>query len=514
MSKILMISTIILIAAFQCYWISRLYNDEWMTLKKETDLLFRDVVYKLQLQRFRSDSTFFKKGMPDNLFAFNVIDSVREKIIDSTLRDSASGNERHIFLSIGDEVHRDPLSGKATAGTIVIRKDDSFNMPFPPPGTPPRIIQYFSTDKKINDSLPVKRIDSAYTTDLKKNNIDVPFIITVVTSKENELRNSVKPDELKTNFTFVGLTNAYAYQAEFASPFSYVIGKIKFQILISFLLLAITILSFLFLYRNLLAQRRLAEIKNEFISNITHELKTPIATVNVAIEALQKFNAIQNPERTKEYLEISASELQRLSMLVDKVLRLSMFENSEIKLNKEYFDLKQLAQEVISTMKLQTGKLNANIELVTDDNSFTVHADKLHFTSVLYNLLDNALKYSREKIDIKVILQRNDNIITLSVKDNGIGIAAEYKGKIFDKFFRVPNSDKHNIKGYGLGLSYVRNIIMRHLGFIYVETELGKGSTFVIKFPVEEASVIRFDEHRMIRKKVITPTLFKKKRKV
>jgi len=502
-----MIGTIALIAAFQCYWVTRLYKDEWISLKKETDVLFRDVVYRLQLQRFRSDTTFFKKGMPDNLFAFNIIDSVREKIIDSTFRDSVSGKERHIFMSIGDEVHPDGFPGKNMGGTMVIRKEDSFDMPFPPQGAPPRIIQYFSTNKKINDSLPVKKIDSAYKAELKKNNIDVPFIITVIAGKENELRNSVKPDELKTNFTFVGLSNAHAYQADFANPFQYIVSQIKFPILVSLLLIAITILSFVFLYRNLLVQRKLAGMKNEFISNITHELKTPIATVNVAIEALRNFNAIQNPERTKEYLDISASELQRLSLLVDKVLRLSMFENKEIQLSKEWFDLKQLAVEVINSMKLQTEKLNANIVLLADENPacrqtgiFTVHADKLHFTSVLYNLLDNALKYSKEKIDIKVLLQKSDNIITISVKDNGIGIPPECKGRIFDNFFRVPGNDRHNTKGYGLGLSYVRNIIMRHQGFIHVESVLDKGSEFIIKFPVEEASVVRFDEHRVIRK--------------
>src|SRR6266487_1857243 len=508
-----MIGTIALIAAFQCYWVTRLYKDEWSNLKKETDVLFRDVVYKLQLQRFRSDTTFFKKGIPDNLFLFDVIDSVKEKFIDSAMRNHVAGKERQIMISFGTQRHRDSINDhEEEAYRTIIGRPDSFNMSFPSPGEPPpSVIKYFSGNKAINDSLPLQKIDSAYKAELLKSGIDLSFIVKTSSGKENELKNTIKPDELKTNFTFVGLSKAYAYQAKFANPFAYIIGKIKFQILISLLLLAITILSFVFLYRNLLAQRKLAEIKNEFISNITHELKTPIAIVNVAIEALRKFNAIQSPERTKEYLDISASELQRLSLLVDKVLRLSMFENKEIKLNKEWFDLKQLTEEVINTMNLQTEKLKANIELLADENDFAVHADKLHFTSVLFNLLDNALKYGKEKIDIKVILQRSGNIITVSVKDNGIGIAPEYKGKIFDKFFRVPDSNQHNTKGYGLGLSYVRNIIMRHQGFIQVESELGEGSTFTIKFPVEEAPVVRFDEHRVIRKKEFS---IKKKKKL
>lgn len=487
LSKTFMISTIILIAAFQCYWITRLYKDEWSNLKKETDVMFRDVVYKLQLQRFKSDTNFakvFVKNGPDNLFAFNVLDSVREKIVDSVWRDS-SGRERHVFGRFIGGLRHDSLPEPPAGARVVISEEDSFDMPFPPPGFPAPNVKYIFRGK-INDSLPVRKIDSAFKADLSKNNITVPFVVKVVAGREKELRNSVKPDVLKTNFTFVGLSNAYAYQAEFANPFTYILGEIKVQILISFLLIAITVLSFVFLYRNLLAQRRLAQIKNEFISNITHELKTPIATVNVAIEALRNFNAIQNPEKTKEYLDISASELQRLSMLVDKVLRLSMFESKEIKLTKEWFDLKQLTAEVINTMKLQSEKKKAAIELITEENNVMVHADKLHFTSVLYNLIDNALKYSKEKIDIKVNLQRSDNIITLSVKDNGIGIPQEYKGRIFEKFFRVPTNNTHDTKGYGLGLSYVSEIVKRHQGFITVESEFGKGSTFIIKFPAEE----------------------------
>lgn len=484
-----------MIVAFQCYWIARLYNDEWNDLKKETDVLFREAMYKLQLQRFRSDTAFFAKGLPDNLFAFNVIDSVRERIIDSTMKDSSLRRDHQLIVSVGSELHRDSFRDRNIEGAFVIRRDDSFDLPFPPEGgPPPRIIKYFSTNKKLNDSLPVSRIDSAYKEDLDKNDIEIPFVIKVVSGKEKDLRNLEEPKDLATNFTFVGLANAYAYQAQFATPFSYILGKMKFQILVCFLLVAITVVSFVFLYRNMLEQRKLAEIKNQFISNITHELKTPIATVSLAIEALRNFNAIQNPERTKEYLDISASELQRLSMLVDKVLRLSMFEAKEIKLTKEWFDLKQLTEEVISTMKLQSEEKNAIIEFTADEDDFTVHADKLHFTSVLYNLIDNALKYSTEKIDIRVSLQKSENIITLSVKDSGIGIPADYRGKVFDKFFRVPSKDTYNTKGYGLGLSYVSEIIKHHGGSITLESETGKGSTFIIKFPVEERYVQQSEE--------------------
>ena len=224
-------------------------------------------------------------------------------------------------------------------------------------------------------------------------------------------------------------------------------------------------------------------MKNDFISNITHELKTPIATVNVAIEALRNFDALQSPERTKEYLDISAAELQRLSLLVDKVLKLSMFENKEIELQKQNFDLKQLIEEVMYSMRLQFEKQGAQINFKSMGPDFMILADRLHITSVIYNLFDNALKYSKSNPTINIELASLQNEMIFSVADSGIGIAPDYASKIFDKFFRVPSGDHHNIKGYGLGLSYAAEVVRKHQGTIHLETELGKGSRFTVKLP-------------------------------
>ena len=273
-------------------------------------------------------------------------------------------------------------------------------------------------------------------------------------------------------------------------------------ILFSILLLGITMLSFILLYRTLLRQRRLVAVKNEFISNISHELKTPIATVGVAIEALRNFGAAQSPERTKEYLDISAAELQRLGLLVDKVLKISLLESRKIELKKESFDIKALVLEVINIMKLQFEKYKAQVNVQTTGDHFIIEADRLHITSVIYNLLDNALKYSKENpvIDLQLSSLPND-IIELRIKDNGIGIPKEYQSKVFDKFFRVPSNNTHNVKGYGLGLSYVKEIVSAHLGYIVVESESGKGSTFTVKLPFKEAPVIYFDDKRRILRK-------------
>lgn len=253
--------------------------------------------------------------------------------------------------------------------------------------------------------------------------------------------------------------------------------------MVSLLLVGVTVLSFTLLLRNLIQQRKLTQIKNDFISNITHELKTPIATVSVAIEALRNFDALHDPQRTKEYLAISSNELQRLSFLVDKVLKLSMFEKHQIELKEEAVDLLQLVNEVVTSMKLQFEKYKAKVNVQTQGYRFIIHADRLHITSVLFNLLDNALKYSKENPSIHIELKEEPQHIQLSVTDNGIGIAAEYRRKIFDKFFRVPSGNTHNVKGYGLGLSYVLYVIQKHYGSIDVESKPGIGSRFMIKLP-------------------------------
>lgn len=335
----------------------------------------------------------------------------------------------------------------------------------------------------VQDSVTVKEVTEAYGLRLKEDNIDLPFVVNKLDSTAPRSPNAVT----------IGFTNPVTFDLALPNTLGYMLGKLKLPILFSLLLITLTIASFVLLYRNMIKQKRLAELKNDLISNISHELKTPIATVGVAIEALKNFNAIDDPARTKEYLDISQNELQRLNLLVDKVLKLSIFEKKEIELKKERFDYKQLTAEIMNSMKLQFEKYRAKVSLNTEGESFYVDADKLHITSVVYNLLDNALKYGKENPEINVRLRSTDEHIELQVQDNGIGIPSEYKGKVFDKFFRVPTGDRHNIKGYGLGLSYVAEVVKRHKGEITVDSEAGKGSTFTVRLPKAKTPVISLD---------------------
>ncbi|RYU94477.1 sensor histidine kinase [Emticicia agri] len=326
----------------------------------------------------------------------------------------------------------------------------------------------------ITDTLKPKEIKQKYQAKLLKQQITVPFEVAV--NKAAQVDTSAK---LRAQVPFDGIV----YQANFADPDWFLIRKIVPQILFSIFLIAITSLSFWLIYRNLQQQRRLTALKNDFVSNITHELKTPISTVSVAIEALSNFNVLQNPTQTREYLEISKNELNRLSILVDKVLKMSVFEQKELVLNTDSINFSSLVESVLATMKLQFEKCQAHVNFDLLGKTFNIIGDSIHLTNVVYNLLENALKYSKEP-EINVILQENEENLQLSIEDNGMGISEEFLPKIFDKFFRVPTGNVHNIKGYGLGLSYVKNVIERHNGTIEVNSKIGEGSTFILRLPI------------------------------
>jgi two-component system, OmpR family, phosphate regulon sensor histidine kinase PhoR len=328
------------------------------------------------------------------------------------------------------------------------------------------------------DTLTINEISTVYNERMLQQNINVPFSIT----RYNKDISNDKESERAFNEVTIGFSHPVTYRLDLGNTSFYLTKRIIASIILSIFIVGFITVTFSLLYRNLLRQRRLAEIKNEFISNITHELKTPIATVSVAIEALRTFNASMDAEKSKEYLDISANELQRLSMLVDKVLKLSMFEKKEIELKYEPLNMQDLVAEVTSSMRLQFEKHNAVVN-VNAEGDTTLEGDRLHIVSIIFNLLDNALKYTNGSPKINIGIKGAQNKVSLCVSDNGIGIPAEYKDKIFDKFFRVPTGNLHNAKGYGLGLSYVAHVVNKHHGNIRVETGAEGGSKFIITLP-------------------------------
>lgn len=486
---LLMVVAILGITGFQLYWLRQNYVREKKSLSIKTEMLFRETILQLQVAKLKLDGTIWNvkdsshgktriimhetKGeqvsvrfKPEEEIV-STINVIRSKLKDS-LKANPGGNPGMVTISVnntGTEIHDDS-----------VRFDRHIQGH---PGKGDRIFNLLYGVDSLQDTIRLTEIDSAYSKALKKEKLNIPFSIAEKDSAD-------VLDEPLFNEVTVGFAHPVTYQLQVGNAFPYLLKQITQPILFSILLLGITMLSFVLLYRNLLKQQRLAALKNEFISNITHELKTPIATVGVAIEALKNFNAIQDPKRTKEYLDISSNELQRLSLLVDKVLKLSMFEKKEVELKLEPVNLKEVVDEVVDSLKLQLEKHHARVA-VTYEGDLTLQGDRLHLLSVVFNLLDNAVKYSKEEPAIKIDLQGKENTVVLSVTDNGIGIPQEYKDKVFDKFFRIPHGDTHNAKGYGLGLSYVAQVIQKHNGTISVESQAGIGTKFIITLPKEPA---------------------------
>ncbi len=332
-------------------------------------------------------------------------------------------------------------------------------------------------DSLLNDSIPLKSLHAEFSRVLQHEKLELPFTVE---------RQPVDSTIEKSFFAPQMGNEPSAYKLQLGSASSFLLKRISLPILFSIFLVSITILSFVLLYRSLIRQHRLAQMKNDLISNITHELKTPIATVGVAIEALKNFNAMNDPQRTKEYLDISQSELQRLGLLVDKVLKLSMFENKKIIIKPELFDLAEVVNEVVTSLRLQAEKFQARIN-VTGEGDMTMEGDRLHLLSVVFNLLDNAMKYSKANASIQVEIKGLEDSVVLKITDNGIGIAPAYQEKIFEKFFRVPTGDTHNAKGHGLGLSYVAQVIRQHNGTIELSSQEGIGSIFTVTLPKHSA---------------------------
>ncbi len=250
-------------------------------------------------------------------------------------------------------------------------------------------------------------------------------------------------------------------------------GSVSLLLLIGFCLI--------YMFYTILKQKRLSEIKDDFISNVSHELKTPVSTTLAAIQGMQHFGVLKDEEKTEQYLGTAAKEMNRLSTLIDTILNSAIYERSDFELQLVKFNLKEMLMEIINIQQLHSKK-EVKIEL----NYLTkqeILADKTHLYNVFINLIDNAIKYGKEKVSVKIECTDNGQEIKIQVTDNGNGIPMAYQKHIFDKFFRVPSPTDHSIKGYGLGLNYVKNIIENHKGRISLPKSDSNGSTFEINLP-------------------------------
>jgi two-component system phosphate regulon sensor histidine kinase PhoR len=233
----------------------------------------------------------------------------------------------------------------------------------------------------------------------------------------------------------------------------------------------------------LLKQKKLSDMKTDFINNMTHELKTPIATISIASEALKDTHVRSEGQRVERFVNIIHDENKRLAGHVEKVLQAAQMDRGDLKLKLQITDVHTLVETAAESLTLQVEQKNGSIELHLDAVNPCVEADETHLTNVIFNLLDNANKYTPDAPHLVITTRNTAQGLALTVQDNGIGMTREAQKHIFEKFYRVPTGNRHDVKGFGLGLNYVQTIVEAHGGSISVKSDLGKGSTFEVLLP-------------------------------
>ena len=352
-------------------------------------------------------------------------------------------------------------------------------------------ILYTASDKPLKERINFKQLDHFIKSELLNNGLDLPYHFTVTDRDGKEIYRCsdyvYDGEKIYSRLLFendppakMGYVNIF-----FPTMDDYIFSSVKFMIP-SIIFTIVLLITFIFTIYIIFRQKKLTEIKNDFINNMTHEFKTPISTISLAAQMLNDPAVGKSPVMFKHISGVINDETKRLRFQVEKVLQMSMFERQKATLKKKKVDANELINGVINTFRLKVESCHGTLDAELEATDPFVFVDEMHFTNVIFNLLDNAVKYKRADVDIslKVRTWNESNKLHISVEDNGIGIKKENLKKIFDKFYRVHTGNLHDVKGFGLGLAYVKKIISDHNGSIRAESELNVGTKFIIVLPL------------------------------
>lgn len=341
----------------------------------------------------------------------------------------------------------------------------------------------------VNNQIDASLLEFLLRTEFEKRNINADFEYGIYdcTHEKMVYGNYVSMQKSKSkNEPISNLPNwsnqGYYFGVQFPNREAQILNQMGIWSFSSAVLLLV-IVFFAYTLFVILKQKRLSEIQKDFINNMTHEFKTPIATIAVSTEVLKDPNIVQQPERLLNYTTIIENENNRLKKHVERVLQMARLDKEDIGLRKERVDLHEIIQEVVTAMHVTLQEKQGKLELFLGANQPLITADRHHLTNVIYNLLDNAIKYCNGNPLIVIRTKQDEKGITLEVQDNGIGVGEEHQNKIFQKFFRVPTGNVHDVKGFGLGLNYVKQIVEAHRGKVTLESAVGNGCTFSVFMP-------------------------------
>ena len=348
--------------------------------------------------------------------------------------------------------------------------------------------------------LNVRQLDLSISYELNQKGINTKFVFGIY-KPENET--FLLEDEPKYRRELI--SNGYANQLFRSDIFStpeylliyfpheqqFLLTELWSMILISMILIIIIVYSFAYTITTIFRQKKLSEMKNDFVNNMTHEFKTPISTISLACEALRDTDVRKREEFYENYIGVIQDESRRLAGMAEKILQTAVLDKGQFRMKRERINLHEIISDVIKNIMIQVEIKDGTIAKDFGASNPYLMGDRVHLTNLVYNLLDNANKYSPKRPVIRVITENNINGIIMTIEDNGIGISKAEQKKIFDKLYRVPTGNIHDVRGFGLGLSYAKAIIEEHHGKISLESEVNKGSKFRVFLPFHEGKEFR-----------------------
>jgi len=341
---------------------------------------------------------------------------------------------------------------------------------------------YQDLDSIIYESLLINGIDLHPTVGLYDGS-QGSFLYSTDPNREDELELS----PYRYSFQPAGVVSANKYFIILGFPKAELFLQHNTDIYVYMTLFLIVVIATMFFIslRTISNQRKLDQMKSEFINNMTHEIKTPISTIGLACEMLRDDTVSQDAESRANFIGIIADENQRMRVLVETILQSAKMSNKNFSINPKPIDINKIVEHVMQSFKLTINNRNGRIDTILNAEPSTIVADELHITNLLYNLVDNGIKYSTNEPHIVIETERQNGRFILRVKDHGIGISKADQRHVFEKFYRVSTGNIHNVKGFGIGLNYVAQVVRLHHGEIKLDSEQGAGSTFTISLPLD-----------------------------
>ncbi len=446
-------------------------------LETNEEIIYTNVISVQNLSDFTLNNTFIDSASGSKKDYKNYISRSKTEVFRNKEK-IADGLDQDIHRALNNETEPDEVIEKNgnVSELDKIGIDLAYN----------EIVSHYPIEERLSNS----NLQALLKNELSINKRDTNFEYAVF---NNGLSTSIKSKNFVYNehntysvpiLTDVENHSKYQLYVSFPQKTKFLASDLLPFILISLLFTVVIIAAYYSAIRQLITQRQISEIKNDFINNMTHEFKTPIATINLALDAIKNPKIIDDKEKVLRYAQMIRDENKRMHAQIENILRISKLEKKELDIPKEKMELTEILEDAVDHVSLLIEDREGSVTTHFNAQRDTVLINPTHFTSVFVNIIDNAIKYSPNAPVIDIYTENIKDSIVIKIKDQGAGMSKAATKKIFDKFYREHTGDLHNVKGHGLGLAYVKQIVDDHNGQVYVESEKGKGSTFIVKIPL------------------------------